>query len=482
VEESSVTPAFQELMDLRGRGLPADGEVVITGSDPVLSTRFRIGETCASVLAGVGVAVSDLWEARTGRRQRASIDVRHAAAALRSSHHLQHRGADGRFAVRPSPYMRDMHAITQPWPTRDGRWFLPHFSLPHLQQRVCAVLGCDPTPESVAKAVAKWDALDLEAAIDEARACGAMVRSHAEWLAHPHGQALAALPLVRITRIGDSDPEPLTTAGPPLAGVRVLDLTRILAGPVAARTLAEHGADVLMVAAQHLPQVDEHVLDTSHGKRSCFLDLREAGDAQRLRAVIREADVFSQGYRPGVMAGFGLGPEELAALRPGVVYLSVTCFGSEGPFRHRAGWEQVAQTVTGIAHEGGEDRPALMPAAACDYTTGYLGAFGTLLALARRAGEGGSYHVEVSLCQSGMLIYRQGKADFEGEDLDLAPGELEALRIPSETAHGTIRHLGPVLRLSETPPRWSRPTPVLGQDPPEWLPAAEARPTGARVP
>jgi crotonobetainyl-CoA:carnitine CoA-transferase CaiB-like acyl-CoA transferase len=263
-----------------------------------------------------------------------------------------------------------------------------------------------------------------------------------------------------------------------LGGIRALDLTRILAGPIAARTLAEHGADVLMVAAEHLPQIAEHVMDTSHGKRSCYLDLKTAEGAARLKELVRDADVFSQGYRPGVLSGLGFGPEDLAEVRPGLVYLSISCFGADGPFSHRAGWEQVAQTVTGICQEGGPNaagtRPGLLPAAACDYTTGYLGAYGVLLALARRAREGGSYHVRVSLCQSGMFIYRQGKTEFAEPDMDISDAELDALRIDSNTAQGPLRHLGPVLQLSETQPHWSRPTPTLGGDAPEWLGASAA--------
>jgi len=204
---------FAEVMAIRGRGMPAADEVRITGADPVFSTRFRIGGACANVLAGVGVAVNDIWEQKTGRRQQASIDVRHAAATLRSSHYLQAQQADGEFVVVESPSMRHMATLTQPWPTRDGRWFLPHFNLPNLQARVLGVLGCEATPESASAAVRKWDALDLEAAIDEAGACGAMVRSNEEWLAHAHGQALAALPLVQITKIADSAPQPFPEQG-----------------------------------------------------------------------------------------------------------------------------------------------------------------------------------------------------------------------------------------------------------------------------
>ena len=320
-----MATAFEDVIGIRegfsGLRPPQPGEVRITGSDPVFSTRFRIGETCAAVLGGVGVAVSDIWEMRTGRRLKLSVDVRHAAAGLRSSSYLQRPGPDGAFKPVINKSHEAMRVITQRCPTKDGRWALLHFGLPNLKARMQKLLGGELNPQSVAKAVARWDALDLEAAIDEARVCGGMVRSNDEWLAHPHGQVLAAKPIVEIIRIGEGDPEPLPKGGRALSGVRALDLTRILAGPMAARTLAEHGADVLMVTAERLPQIAEHVLDTSHGKRSCFLDLTHREDAERLKALIRGADVFSQGYRPGMIAKLGFGPEEVAALRPGIVLM-----------------------------------------------------------------------------------------------------------------------------------------------------------------
>ena len=226
---------------------------------------------------------------------------------------------------------------------------------------------------------------------------------------------------------------------------------------------------VLMVTAERLPQIPEHVIDTSHGKRSCFLDLSSADGAAQLKALVKDADVFSQGYRPGMIGKLGFGPQELAAIRPGIIYTTISCYGADGPFSHRGGWEQVAQAMTGICHDNNPERPHLLPAAACDYTTGYLGAYGVMLALARRAREGGSYHVRVSLCQSGMFIHRQGKVEYGQANMDLAPAELDEIRIESEPPHiGPLRHLGPVLRLSETPPRWIRPTPKLGGDTPGW--------------
>ena len=460
---------FDEVMAVRGLGEPARDEVTIRGADPVLSTRFKVSEVLAAVHAGIGVAVSDLWGLKTGQRQRATVNVRHAAAGLRSAYHLQRPDGTGAFKDVVNSEHEATRLIAQPWPTRDGRWFLPHFGLPNLRERVLKVLACDSTPQSVAKAVSKWDALDLEAAIDEARACGAMVRSNEEWLAHAHGQALARKPIVEIIKIGDSEPCPLPQSERPLGGIRVVDHTRILAGPMAARTLAEHGADVLMVTAEHLPHIPEHVVDTSYGKRSCYLNLTCAQSASILRNLIAEADVFTQSYRPGTLAKLGFGPKDAAALRPGIIYVSISCYGADGPFSHRAGWEQMGQTVTGICQDNGVDGPKLLPAPACDYTTGYLAAYGVLLALARRAREGGSYHVRASLCQSGMFIYRHGKVTENAPVRGLTETELDEMRTQSQTFDGPLRHLRPVLELSETPPKWERPTPKLGSSEAVWL-------------
>jgi crotonobetainyl-CoA:carnitine CoA-transferase CaiB-like acyl-CoA transferase len=211
------------------------------------------------------------------------------------------------------------------------------------------------------------------------------------------------------------------------------------------------------------------VKDTSHGKRSCFLDLNRAQDVATIKKLIRNADVFSQGYRPGIMDKLGLSPEQLAKERPGIIYLSISCYGAGGPFSNRGGWEQIAQSATGICLDNGDERPKLLPASACDYTTGYNGAYGVLLALARRAREGGSYHVRVSLCRSGMYIYQQGHVAYPQPDMGLGQDELDSIMVESNGGHGALKHLGPVLRMSETRPYWDKPSPVLGSSRPEWL-------------
>lgn len=468
--------AFAELMALRGLGAPAADEVAITGADPFYRTPFRVGETVAAVLAATGVAANDLWTLRTGRRQQVGVAVPEAAATLRTVDYTRARDPDGAYRHVPIPdAMTRMIAVTQPWPAADGRCFLPHLNLPHLSARVLGVLGCENTPDAVAAAVARWQPEALEEAIAAARACGGVVRTAEEWLAHPQGAYLATRPVVEVERTADGPPEPPLAGDRPLSGVRVLDLTRILAGPVAGRTLAEHGADVLMVTAPHLPQTPEHVRDTGHGKRSCFLDLRRAEDAARFAALVREADVLLNGYRPGRLAALGFDAAELARLRPGLIQVSVNCFGSGGPFAERAGWEQVAQAVTGLCHVHGlltgAGQPKLIFAPVCDYATGYLAAYGAMLALGRRAREGGGYRVHAALCASAMFLQRRGLVGgFADAPERLTEAELAPLQVEADTSYGRLRTLGPVLRMSETPCRWARPTPQLGGDAPEWLP------------
>src|SRR5216684_6888282 len=237
--------------------------------------------------------------------------------------------------------------------------------------------------------------------------CGAFARTSDEWANHPQAAAVASLPVVEIVRIGDAPSEPLGKGDRPLAGVRVLDLTRVLAGPTCARTLAEHGADVLKITAPHLPNIGYQEFDTGHGKLSAHLDLRQPKDLETLKGLVREADVFSQGYRPGTLGGRGLSPEELSALRPGLVYVSLCAFSHVGPWASRRGFDTVVQNVSGITTRqgelfpGAEPGPQFYPVSAIDYLTGYLIAFGAMVALARRSREGGSWPVRISLAQTG---------------------------------------------------------------------------------
>jgi crotonobetainyl-CoA:carnitine CoA-transferase CaiB-like acyl-CoA transferase len=444
-------------------------EVEITGgADPVLPTPFRIGAAGAAALAATGLASADLWELRGGRRQEVSVDLRQAVASLRSGHYLQVNGA----AVST-----DRNPVMGVYPAKNGRWSYIHANFPNHRAAAMSVLGVPEEREAVRQAVAKWEALELEEAILAAKGAGGMVRSMAEWAKHPQAAAIASLPLMEILKIADSPPEPLPEAERPLSGIRVLDLTRVLAGPTSARTLAEHGADVMKITAPHLPNIGYQEYDTGHGKLQAHLDLRQPQDVETLRGLVREADVFTQGYRPGTLGNRGLSPEALSQLRPGLVYVSMCAFSHVGPWASRRGFDTVVQTVSGITTRqaelfpGANPGPQFYPVSAIDYLTGYLMAFGAMVALARRAREGGSWLVRISLAQTGRWLVDRGEvpqAALKDVDKELYPAEIARWSIESDTPVGRLRHLGPTVRMSETAPYWARPSAPLGHHQPVW--------------
>jgi crotonobetainyl-CoA:carnitine CoA-transferase CaiB-like acyl-CoA transferase len=454
-------------------GWPADRAHAVAfagGDDPVLPTPFRIGTAAAAALAATGLAAAALWALRTGRHQQVAVDLRHAVASLRSGHYLRLNGE--RVAT-------DRNPIMGVYPAKNGRWSYLHCNFPNHRAAALKVLGVPEEREAVRRAVAGWDALALEEAIIAAGGAGGMARSMAEWAQHPQAAAIAALPLFEIIKIGEAPPEPLPDGERPLSGVRVLDLTRVLAGPTAARTLAEHGADVLKITAPHLPNLGYQEYDTGHGKLSAYLDLREERDRDRLRELVREADVFSQGYRPGALDRRGLSPQQLAQLRPGLVYISMCAFSHAGPWAARRGFDTVVQTVSGITLRqaelcpGPEPGPQFYPVSAIDYLTGYLMAFGAMVALVRRAREGGSWLVRLSLAQTGRWLVGLGEVPAAGlreVPKEFAPEEIARWSIDSDTPMGRLRHLRPVVSLSETPPYWARPSVPLGHHEPVWPP------------
>ena len=444
------------------------GLTITGGTDPILPTSFRIGDTSTAALSAVGLAVSDLWESRTGRRQEVAVDARRATASLRSGKYIQLDGAG---------VSTERNTVMGVYPTKDGRWSYLHCNFPNHRAAALSVLGVAEDRDAVAKAAAKWNAQDLEDAIIEAKGAGGMVRTMEEWAKHPQAAAIANLPLMEIVKLADSPPEALPEGSRPLSGVRVLDLTRVLAGPTCARTLAEHGADVMKITGAHLPNIGYQEYDTGHGKLNAQLDLRESKDMETLRGLVSQTDVFSQGYRPGTLGGRGLSPEELAELRPGIVYISLCAFSHMGPWASRRGFDTVVQTVSGITNRQGDlfpgatPGPQFYPVSAIDYLTGYLMAFGGMVALNRRVHEGGSWLVRISLAQVGRWLVSQGEipeANLKNIPAEFTPEEIASWSTVSDTPMGKLGHLGPVLSLSETPPRWVRTSVPLGHHDPVW--------------
>jgi crotonobetainyl-CoA:carnitine CoA-transferase CaiB-like acyl-CoA transferase len=229
----------------------------LTGADPVLPSTFKVGTAAAATVAATGLAAAEIWRSRTGRGQTVSVDARSAAIAFRSERYLR---IDG----EPPPDLWD--PIAGYYPTGDEGWIQLHTNFPHHRDGVLAVLGCENQREAVAGAVSEWEGQALEDALAERGMCATMMRSREQWRVHPQAQAIDTLPLFEIIKLGDSPRVPAGQGERPLAGVRALDLTRIIAGPVCGRTLAEHGADVMRIGAEHLPSVPPLVIDTGRGR------------------------------------------------------------------------------------------------------------------------------------------------------------------------------------------------------------------------
>ena len=464
---------LRSLLEMVGAAPELAGNVTISGADPVIDTPFRLGETAAAVLGALGALTAEIWRLRSGEQQRISIEVPAAMLALQSVMLQKQWGY-------PIALTEPAYPTVAMYPTRDGRFIMLNGGYPLLRDGLLELLRTADSATAVGRAVAEWEAEDLEEAIADHGLCGVVVRSATEWRAHAQGAAIAKLPAVEITRIGDA---PAVSFPPvqsererrPLAGIRVLDLTHVIAGPTAAKSLAEQGATVLHIYSPSRPQLPPFDMDTGHGKRTAFLDLAGQATGARDRAVlsrlVETADVFSESYRPRALAGLGFSPEILARLRPGIIVVSTDCYGWAGPWRYRPGFEQLAQCVSGMAvGQGSADNPALVPMVyPNDYITGFLAALGTVAALLRRARDGGSWQVRVSLCRTAMLIQEQGEVDPKRRPPPPIGDDYRAQYMAEcDSPIGRLSYLGPVVKMSATPGRWDLPPAPLGAHPPRW--------------
>jgi crotonobetainyl-CoA:carnitine CoA-transferase CaiB-like acyl-CoA transferase len=437
--------------------------VRLTGEEPQLPSSFRVAAAAQASIAATGLAAAQLWKLRSGQSQEVAVDMAHAVIECRSERYLR---VDG----NGSPMMWD--AIAGIYKTRDQRFVRLHTNFPHHRDAVCKVLNCKAERDDVQAALTQWDAEAFETAAYAGGGVVAMMRSHQEWLALPHANALAELPLVSIEKIGEATPKPWPAGDRPLAGVRVLDLSRVIAGPVAGRTLAAHGADVMLISSPDLPFIPWLTIDNGRGKLSSFVELKSEQGRDVLRDLLARADIFSQGYRPKSFAALGFSPQDAAKINPGIVYVSLSAYGHAGPWAERRGFDSLVQTSTGFNHAEGQaagvDGPKELPAQMLDHATGYMMAFGAMMAKARQSREGGSWHVRVSLAQTGRWLWNLGRvADgFRTEDLKGETVKPFIEEIPS--GFGPLRSVTPSAILSKTPAFWARPSMPLGSDPPQW--------------
>jgi crotonobetainyl-CoA:carnitine CoA-transferase CaiB-like acyl-CoA transferase len=448
------------LVEVSGHGRwRSDPDALISGRDPVLSTPWPVGDVAAVALAQVGAAAARLARSAGGDPREVRVDVADAAASTIGF---------GVMRVDGLPMSRTNAA--NPWVDRyrcgDGRWIHLHGGFPVLAARLAELfdLALDADESMIAAAVERWTSDSLEDAIAERRGCSAIVRDEAEWRRHPHGEVVHTLSCVERRGGGPSRLRWSPSPTRPLDGLRVVDLTRVLAGPTCGRTLAAFGADVLHVSGPTVPYVPAFVIDTGHGKRQAFCEFTDSTQLAALRRVAIDADVVVQGYRPGVVARVGLDEPSLRADGFGGVYATVSAFGPVGPWADRAGWEQLAQAASGLClNPRGDERPTLLPCAFTDYTTGFVLAAAIMESLGSALDDGVAERVDASLCQTAAWILRVGRLAEAGTSAGPAPAMVRSI-----TEFGVVDHLGPCVAVDGLVVGWSHPTTPLGHGALSW--------------
>jgi len=444
-------------------GLPSEalGFAHLKGHDPVFPSSFAVGSAGQISIAAAALAVGELGQLRGDARQHVDVDMLHAAVECSGWFAL-----DGRVPNQWDDFSGLYRCV-------DG-YVRVHANFAHHREGALRLLGLSAsmtTRAEAEQALLKWRALDFEQAAAERGLVATALRSFKQWDATAQGRAISAQPLMTLSRIGDGAPlalPPLAHNDRPLTGIRVLDLTRILAGPVGNRALASHGADVLLINSPNLPNIDA-IADTSRGKRSAHLDLQTEHGRAALWQLIDGAHVFSQGYRPGGLAALGYSPEALAERRPGIVYVSLTAYGTQGPWAGRRGFDSLVQTAMGFNHAEGESMgdglPRALPMQILDQASGYLMAFGAAAALCRQQTEGGSWHVQVSLAQTGHWLRNMGRI---ADGLSIDTPDFDPYLESSISGFGELRAVSPCAQLARSPAGYTLQSMRPGSAEPTW--------------
>ncbi len=460
-----------EAIGLRESDYP--GTLTIRGADPILASRHRFGELMAAAQTAFGLALGELWLARGGNAQSVTTDVRSAVHQHHGITYMRQNGRQLPFTDYGTGVGVDDPISGEFFPTRDGRFVKIELFYPRLKEAMFKVLKCAPTQRAVEAAIMQWDGEALELAIREESGAIGVVRSSEEWLAHPVGRRLAGKPVVEVIKIGDSDPMPLPEGGDmPLSGVRVLDCTHVIGGPITGRTLAEFGAEVLHLSKPNYPDHMNWRLETDLGKRAAYCDFDVDADRRAFFELLQDADVFTCSYLN--LDQRGISPKTLAASKPGIIAHELRCFDFEGEWANFRGFDMMAVTVSGyVDAEGAVDAP-MMPVQVifADYLAAYVGAAGVAAALHRRATEGGSYQVRVSLTKMCMWAAEIGLLDHRALDGTLSFADL-ATDADVPVAHidspfGEITYLPSQIDMPDIKPRFVRGTQPLGSSPLAW--------------
>ncbi|KAF7289905.1 hypothetical protein MIND_01365400 [Mycena indigotica] len=387
-----------------------------TAANNAIQSSFKLGSVAQTAIGLAGLSAAHLHFLRSGVQQNVRVDVRHALLEFHS---------EAFYTLNHQPPKEVWDNVAGLYKTKDNSYVRIHTNFPHHRAGILSLLGLpdesDVSRADVQAALLTQDSISFETMAAAAGMCATALRSYSTWSTHPHAKDLEGVSPVQIVKTGDAPKRPITQGSRPLEGVRVLDLSRVLAGPICGRTLAVHGADVLLVTSPHLPALPALDVDTSRGKRTTQLDLTHSADRIKLHNLASDADVFLQAYRPGGLEEKGLGLSDLTRLRPGIVCANLTAWGWEGPWKDRRGFDSLVQTATGFNTSEAEafarfsgvttdaQQPKPLPIQALDHAAGYLLAFGINTALSRTITEGGSYEVRVSLAAVGQWIRSMGQ-------------------------------------------------------------------------
>ncbi|TSD75419.1 acyl-CoA transferase [Pseudomonas sp. KBS0710] len=423
-----------------------------------LPSTFAVTELASASLGAAGQAVAQLIQQQTGRLPSVSVDRRLASFWFSSS-------------IRPVgwqvPPLWD--PVAGDYASADG-WIRLHTNAPHHRAAAERVLGKVNDRAEMASKVATWNAAELEQAIVEAGGCAAQMRTWQAWQTHPQGLAVNAEALVQRQTFDTTCHKPwLGSVARPLAGIKVLDLTRVLAGPVASRFLAGLGADVLRIDS---PTWNEPgvVPEMTLGKRCARLDLKKAEDRQVFESLLKDADILFHGYRADALEQLGYTATELQNLAPGLIDVSLNAYGWSGPWRNRRGFDSLVQMSSGIAEAGmawkQADKPVPLPLQALDHATGYLMAASAIQALSERlkTGRGGS--ARLSLARTAKLLVEAGQVPEQPALRAEDPGD-QGL-VLEQTAWGQAHRLLAPVTISGTPLQWDLPAGELGSHRPQW--------------
>jgi hypothetical protein len=450
-------PLFVEAAGFLGR---SPEPVVVAGSPGGLPSRLPVGDTAVACVATALTAAAGLQTQRGGPRSpRVQLDAAHVAAAARSEAYVQVNGRGFGSGFAP---------LSRFWRAADG-WVRTHGNYPWHREALLRALGTTAEPNAVESAIGERPAETVEADVVAAGGVAAAVRTTEQWWRHPHGRACANRPPIDNAFLDGAPPRRREAADLPATGLAVLDLSRVIAGPVATRYLSALGANVLRVDPPHRPELPVHRYDGLPGKRSTLLDARTPEGLDRLHELLDGADIVVHAYRPGALAAFGLDAGSLAEHHPGLVVVSLSAWGGPGPWSDRRGFDSIVQAACGIAmvESPDGDRPGRMPCQLLDHATGYLAAAAALEGARRQSEAGGTHIFRLSLAATAAWLLSERRSVTAQPQLGGEPPAGKYLTALHSDA-GPVTVVTPPGTLGGRNLAWPRHLNTYGQDPPTW--------------